>query len=83
MVADNCLSIKRDLNNIEYDRQSRKRKFFYHVHDGFISAVSLLNDLMKILVGLGIFSCVISKDLGSRCYRKNCISYSADKYLLV
>ena len=30
-------------------------KNFLYVHKSFISAVSLLNDLMKILVGLGIF----------------------------
>ena len=38
------------------DNQEREK--IYHgsyVHDGFISAVSLLNDLMKIVVGLGIF----------------------------
>ena len=29
-----------------------------------IFAASLLNDLMKILVSLGIFNCVIFKDLG-------------------
>ena len=27
MIADNCWSIKRDLNNIEHDRQSSKRNF--------------------------------------------------------
>ena len=27
MLPDNCRSINRNLNNIEYDRQSRKRKF--------------------------------------------------------
>ena len=27
IMADYCWSIKRDLNNIEHDRQSRKRKF--------------------------------------------------------
>ena len=52
MMADYCWSIKRDLNNIEQDRYSRKKKISI-VYDGFISAVSLLNDLMKILVGLG------------------------------
>ena len=70
MMANYCWSIKRDLNNIKHDRQSRK-KIFYHssyVHKGFISAVSLLNDLMKMLVGLGIFNRVIFKDLSSDCY---------------
>ena len=36
---------------LKHKRQLRKRNFFYHisnVHEGFISAVSLLNDLMKI-----------------------------------
>ena len=50
---------------------------FYHssyVHKGFISAVSLLNDLMKILIYLGIFNCVIFKDLGSECCCKNSVS---------
>ena len=37
MIADYCWSIKRDLNNIEYDRQSRKRKFLpkLYVHQIF------------------------------------------------
>ena len=41
---------------------------FYHssgIHECFISTSSLLNDLIKILVGLGIFSHVIFKDLES------------------
>ena len=45
---------------------NQERENFYHssyVHEGFISAVSLLNDLMKLLVGVGIFNCVIFKDL--------------------
>ena len=33
-----------------------------YAHEGIISAVSLLNDLIKILVGLGIFNQVIFKD---------------------
>ena len=52
---------------------NQERENFYHssyVHKDFISDVSLLNDLMKILVGLGIFNCVIFKDLGSDCYGK-------------
>ena len=74
-MADYCWSIKRDLNNSEYDRQSRKRKFLpEYFHESFISAVSLLNDLMKILVGLDIFNHTIFKDLGSECYCKNGIS---------
>ena len=57
----------------------KKENFFYHssyIHKGFISAVSLLNDLMKILIGHGIFNCVVFKDLrsGSDCYCKNSIS---------
>ena len=52
-------------------------EFFYqssYVYKGFISAVSLLNDLMKILVGLGLFNSVIWKDLRSDCHCKNSIS---------
>ena len=44
---------KKNFKNIEHDIQQREN--FYHgsyVHKGFISAVSLLNDLMKILIGL-------------------------------
>ena len=42
------------------DNQEREN-FYYssYVQDSFISIVSLLNDLMKILVGLGIFNRVI------------------------
>ena len=53
-----------------------------YVHEGFISAVSLLSDLMKILVGLDIFNRVIFKDLVFDCYCKNIISQWADQYLL-
>ena len=69
-TADYCWTINRDLNKIEPDRQSRKRKFYHnsYVHKGFISAVDELNDLMKILAGLGIFDHVIFKDLGFDCY---------------
>ena len=44
----------------------KKENFYYcsYVHKGFIFAVSLLNNSMKILVGLGIFSHVILKTLG-------------------
>ena len=42
-----------------------KREHFYFVM--FISTVILLNDLMKILVGLGIINRVIFKDFGSNC----------------
>ena len=55
---------------------SQERKRFYNSsydHEGFFSAVSFLNDLTKILVGLGIFNRVIFKDLGSDCYYKNSI----------
>ena len=72
MMAVCRWTIKRDLNNIEHNNQ--KREIFYHssyVHLGFIFAVCLLKDLMKILVGLGIFSPVIFKDLGSDCYSRN------------
>ena len=65
-MADYCWSIKRDLNNIEHDNQEREK--FYHssyVHKSFISSVSLSNNLMEILVGLGIFNRVIFKDFRS------------------
>ena len=57
MIADYCWCIKRDLNNIEQDIQPRKRTIYNssNVHEAFISAVSLLDDLMKILFGLSIF----------------------------
>ena len=57
--ADYYWTIIRDLNIIEDDNQERD---FYHsscYYEGFISAVSLLNDLMKIIAGLGIFTRVI------------------------
>ena len=52
----------------------KKENFFYYssyVHEDFISAISLLNDLIKIFVGLGIFILVIFKDLESDYYYKN------------
>ena len=58
-------------------RDNQERDNFYDrssVHEGFIFAVSLLNDLIKKLVGLGIFNHVIFKDLGYDCYCKNSIS---------
>ena len=54
-------------------RDSQERGNFSHssyIHESFISAVRWLNDLMKILVGLGIFNCVMFKDLGFECYCK-------------
>ena len=54
----------------------KKEKIFYnssYVHESFIPAVSLLNDLTKILVGLSICNHIILKDLGSDCYCKNSI----------
>ena len=45
-----------------------------HVHEDFISAVSLLNNLMIILIGLDISNRAIFKDLGSGCYGINSIS---------
>ena len=55
------------------DNQERENFFFCsYVHEGFISAVSLWNYLMKILVDLGIFNHVIFKVLGSNCYCKKC-----------
>ena len=75
MMTDYYWSIKRDLNNIGHDNQEREK--FYHssyVYQGFISAVSLLNDLMKILIGLGIISSVILKYLRSDCSCNNSIS---------
>ena len=44
---------------------------FSYVHEDFIAAISLLNDLIKILIGLDIFNCIIFKDLVSDCYCKN------------
>ena len=75
MVADNRWSIKKDSNNIEHDNQEIEN-FYYSsdVHEGFISALHLSNDLMKILVGIDIFNRVTFKDLGSDCYCKNSIS---------
>ena len=64
---------------------NRERENFYYnsyVHKVFISVVSLLNDLMKILFVL-VYSIIIFKDLGSDCYCKNSISQKADQYLLV
>ena len=49
------------------NREREKFYYNYYVHKGFISAVSLIDDLMKIL----IFYHVILKDLGSDCYCKN------------
>ena len=70
------LGYQKGLKN-HWTRQTiKKEKEFYHssyVHEGFISAVILLNDLIKILV-LGILNCAIFKDLGSDCYSKNIIS---------
>ena len=45
------------------DNQERQKSFYhsFYVHEGFIPVVSLLNDLMKILVGFGIFNRVIFK----------------------
>ena len=57
--------------------ENQERETFYHlfyVHEGFIFAASLLNDLIKILVGLDIFNHVIFNDLWSDCYCKNSIS---------
>ena len=70
------MSIKRDLKTLNMI-ENQERENFYHnsyVHEGFSSVISLLNDLMKIIVGFGIFICVIFKDLGSDCYCKNSIS---------
>ena len=74
IMADNCWSIKSDLNNVEHDRQSRKRNFlplFLCLRRFYFCC--LLKDLMKILVGPGIFYHVIFKDVGSDCYGKNSI----------
>ena len=43
------------------DNQEREN-FSFYVHKVFITAVSLCNDLVKILVDLGIFNRVIFKD---------------------
>ena len=69
MVATNCLRIKRDLKSIGHDDNQEIENVYHssYVRDVF-SAVCILNDLMKILVGLGKFNCVIFKDLWSECY---------------
>ena len=57
------------------DNQDREKNYHSsYVHEGFISAVNLLNDLMKINASLGIFNHVITKDLGSDHCCKNSIS---------
>ena len=74
MVSNCCWNIKRDLKLNMRDNQETEN--FYHssyIDEGFISAVSLLNDLMKLLVNLGILNCIIFKYLGSDCYCKNSI----------
>ena len=56
---------------------NQKREHFYqssYVHEEFIFAVSLLNNSMKILIGLGIFNRIFFKDLLFDCYCKNSIS---------
>ena len=48
---------------------NQERENFYHNsgnHKGFIFAVSLLNNLMKILVGFGILNYIIFKRLRVR-----------------
>ena len=52
IMADYCSSIKRDLNNIEHERQSRKIDFYHssHVYEVFLSSISLLNDLRVNLI---------------------------------
>ena len=75
MITDYFRSIKRDSNNIEHDNQEREN--FYHscyVKEGFISVVSLLNDLLKVLIGLDAFNRFIFKDIESDCHCKNRIS---------
>ena len=75
-MVDYCWSIKKDLNDIEHDKQSREKFFFFpnsNIHKGFINAVSLFNDLIKIL-GLGIFSIVIFRYVGPDSNYKNSIS---------
>ena len=67
MVADYCWSIKRDLKKTFNETDNRDSENSYHVYESFISAVSLFNDLIKILVGICIFNRVISKDLGFDC----------------
>ena len=52
---------------------NQETEMFYnssYVHKGFITDVGLLNDLIKILVGLGIFNRVNFKKLGSDFNRK-------------
>ena len=78
MMAGNCWSIKRDLNNIEHDNQKKGKNYHCsYVCEGFISAVNLLYHLMKILVGIGVYSIVIFL---KTCYCKKSISQQADQY---
>ena len=71
MMAVYYWSIERGFNNSEHDRQSRKRKFLsLFLFSQRFYFCCLLNDLIKIL---GIFNCVIFKDIGSDCYCKNTI----------
>ena len=63
----------------------KKENIYYsfNVHESFISAVSLLKDLMRILVVFFIFNCAIFKDLGSDWFCNNSISQKANQYLLI
>ena len=65
-------SIKRNLNNSEHDRQSRKRKFYPSSRRFLI--LLFIKWVVEILVCLGIFNRIIFKGLGSNCYCKNSIS---------
>ena len=74
MITDNRKSIKRNLNNIEHNDQEKEKKYHSsYVHEGVISTISLFDDLIKILVSLGIFSHGVFKDLGLLSYCKNII----------
>ena len=47
--------------------ENQERENFYHIIMFTKVLFLLLNDLMRILVGLAIFNCVIFKDFGSDC----------------
>ena len=52
-MADNSWSIKRDLKKTSNITDNQERENFYYsfyVHEGFISALSLLNDLIYSIV---------------------------------
>ena len=72
MTADYCWNTKKKEIILDITHNEEREQFYscYCVHGGFHSTVILLNDLMKILVGLGIFNYVIFKDSSCDCSAK-------------